>query len=90
MELHEQVVRGGAAVHAQFTQGLRRIRLHGAEQLGTLEGDRLQRGTGDVRAVSATRKTDEQATRLGIPVRATQARECRNTVDAAAVRHAGG
>src|SRR5436189_5744581 len=53
LELHQEVVRRGAAIYAQLGQALASILLHRLEELRALEGDRLERSSGDVRARGA-------------------------------------
>ena len=51
LELHQQVVGRGAAVHAQLAEGDARVCLHHVEHVGDLEGDALERGAREVRLV---------------------------------------
>ena len=64
LELHEQVVDAGAAVHAQFADrhaaGDHRVAAHGRQQRRALERDALQRGAGDVRQRAAAAQAAEQ------------------------------
>lgn len=46
LALHEAVIDGGAAVHAELTQAQPRIGLHGADEVGGLKGNAFQGGAG--------------------------------------------
>ena len=50
LELHEEIVGGGAAVDAKLGKRDSRITLHRVQDLRALERDAFQRGTRDVRA----------------------------------------
>ncbi len=90
LKLHEQIVGGGAAVDPQFRQLDVRIRFHRGEDLRALKGDRFERGSRDVAPARAARQAEYRATRVRIPMRRAQTRECRDQIDPAVVRDAGG
>ena len=79
LELHEQVVDAGAAVHAQLGHRLGaafgRVAAHGLQQGGALVGDGFQRRAGDVRHRAAACEADDGAARVGLPVGCAQAGE---------------
>ncbi len=89
LELHQQVVRGGAAIDAQFTQRLPRVLLHGVQDLGALECDALERGSRDVRPRRSPRESDHRAARIGVPVRAAETGKRGHEIDATGVGHRG-
>ena len=94
LELHQQVVDAGAAVHPQFAHrhaaGGHRVAAHGGEQGGALEGDALQRGARDVGHGGAAREAGEAAAAVGLPVGRAQAGEGGHQHHAAGVGHALG
>ena len=85
LHLHQQVVAAGAAIHPQLPQTDARILGHGAKHVGTLQGNRLQGGAGNVRRRGAARDAQQGATRMAIPVRRAQPGERRHQVDIAGV-----
>ena len=90
LELHQQVVDAGAAVHAQLRHrgatGGGGVGGHGLQQRGALEGDALQRRAGDVRHRAAAAQADDGAARVGLPVGRAQAGEGRHEHHAAGCR----
>ena len=86
LELHERVVDRGAAVDPQLADPPPRVRLHGPDQVGRLEGDALQRGAREVGRRRAARDADDRAARARVPVRGAEAREGGHDRDAAVVR----
>ncbi len=87
LHLHEQVVRGGAAVDAQGAQPRAGVARHGLDQVGALERDRVERGAHQVRARGAAGEAQQGAAHVGAPVGRAQPDERRHQRDAAAVRH---
>ena len=55
LELHQEIVDSGAAIHAQLAQLFAGIGLHGFHQLARLIGDAFKRGAHDVRASGGAR-----------------------------------
>ena len=94
LELHEQVVDAGAAVHAQFAHRRaaagHRVAAHGQQQGGALEGDGFKRGPRDVGNGGAARQARDGAARIGLPVGGAQSGEGRHHHHAARVGHALG
>src|SRR5688572_12184119 len=73
LELHEQVVRRGAAIHAQLRELLAGVLLHRLEHLGALVGDRLERCARYMGSRRSPGQTNQRATGVRIPVRRTEA-----------------
>ena len=89
MELHQQIVRTGAAVHAQFLQPQSGISLHGGEHIVHLIGDALQCGPGDVCLGGATREAAQNAACVLIPMRCAEPGKGGHEVHTAIVRYVG-
>ena len=90
LELHEEIADGGAAVHAQDRKRPARVQLHGVQQVLHLVGDALHGGADYVRTGRTAGEADHRASGIHVPVRRAQAREGRDEVDPAVIRHAGG
>src|SRR5690606_6092496 len=75
LELHQEVVGAGAAVHAQHGQRFTAVLAHGGEQVGDLQRHALERSARDVGAGGAAGETGDDAAGLGPPVRRTQSSE---------------
>ena len=69
LELHEEVVGGGAAVAAELLEPDRRVPLHRLDHVAGLVGHGLQGGAGDVGARRAAGEADDGAARVRVPVR---------------------
>jgi hypothetical protein len=78
LDLHEQVVGRGAAVHAQAGQHAARVLLHGPNQIDVLQGHSLQSRTGDVSRPGAAREAKNRAARFGAPVGRAQSSQGRH------------
>ena len=78
LELHEEPVRGRAAVGAQHLE----LPRHRVDHVRDLEGDRLERRPRDVLARGAARDPADQAAGIGIPVRRAEPGQRRHEVDA--------
>ncbi|MNS44991.1 hypothetical protein D3C72_774490 [compost metagenome] len=87
LELHQEVVGDGAAVHLERRQLDAGVLLHGIQHVAALVGDGFQRGADDVVAVGATGQADHGAASIGIPVGGAQAHEGRYQVDAVGIAH---
>ena len=48
LDLHQEIVRRGSAVHAKFGEAGARVAVHGVQEIGDLEGHALERRAGDV------------------------------------------
>ena len=68
LELHQEVVRHGAAIHLQGCQLDAGVLLHGIQHVAALVGDGFERRTDDVIAVGATGQADHGAASIRIPV----------------------
>lgn len=90
LELHEQVVCGGSAVHAQLRGVGAGVGGHGVEHVGDLEGDALQGGACDVRGGGAAGDAGDDAAGVGVPVGRAEPGEGGHEADAAGVGHGGG
>src|SRR5664280_2490061 len=90
LELHEELVRGGAAVDAQLGQRDAGVLLHGVEDVGALEGDRLEDRAREMSAGRAAGEPKDGAPRVGVPVRRAEPREGRHHVHAPVVGLARG
>ena len=75
LELHEEVVGAGAAVHAQGAEADAGILLHGADHIGHLIGNGFQRGADDMLSAGAAGQTHDGAAGIHIPVGSTQTGE---------------
>jgi hypothetical protein len=78
LELHQRVVGGGAAVHAQFGQRDPGVGRHRVEQIGHLIGDALERRARDVSRRRPARDADDYAAYVRIPMRRAEAGERRD------------
>src|SRR5438270_1657086 len=87
LELAEEVVGDGAAIHAEPRQRRLGVGGHRLQHVATLEGDRLQRGARQMRPRGAAREPEDGAARVLIPVRGAEADEGRHEVHAARVGH---
>ena len=85
MELHEEIVCGGAPVDSEFGHQCSGISAHSVSQVSNLVGDSFERGACDVAGCSATGQADDGASCIRVPMRRTQADECGNDVDTAVV-----
>jgi hypothetical protein len=85
LELHEGVVADSAAVDAELAEFAAAVGLHGAEQVGALVGDALERGAGEVAGVAAARQAGDDAARGRVPMRRPEPGEGGHEVDAAVV-----
>ena len=90
LDLHQQVVRDGAAVDAQLVHAHAGLALHQLDDVERLQRDRLQRRARDVRGRRAARDADDRAARVHVPVRRAEAGERGHDVDAVAGRHGRG
>src|SRR5690606_24201901 len=90
LELHEEVVGRGPAVDLERLERGADVGAHGAEEVGDLQGDALERGAGDVRAGGAARDAGDQAAGVRAPVGGAEAGVGGDEDDAAAVGDAGG
>ena len=63
--------------------------MHGFDEVRALESDALHRGARDMRARRAAREADQQAARIGVPLRGAESGERGHEVDVAGVGHAG-
>ncbi len=79
LELHEPRVPGRAAVGPKR----RHRQIHGHDDVGGLEGDRLERGAGDLGPPRAARQARDQTARVGVPVGRAEPGEGGDEVDAA-------
>ena len=75
LHLHEEVVERGTAIDAEFLQFDAGIGLHGLEDVGHLERDGFEGGTGDVGAGGAASDANEDAASIGVPMRGTETGE---------------
>ena len=80
----------GAAVGAERLEVGRAVRLERLDQVDDLVRDGLEGGAGEVGAGGAGGHARDGATRVGIPVRRTEAGEGGHEDDAAGVRHRAG
>ena len=87
LELHQEAVAAGTAVHRKGGEGSAGIAFHGGQQVVHLIGDGLLCGADNVLAGRAARQTDETAACVHIPMRRAQTGECRHEVHAAGVLH---
>ena len=76
LELHQQIVRGGAAVDLEHAQRLARVALHRAQDVDVLQRDALERRARDVRLRRAAREAGD---RRRAPRVASAARRARRT-----------
>ncbi|MNE52185.1 hypothetical protein D3C80_1468460 [compost metagenome] len=90
LELHQEVVRHRAAVHAQSVQTNAGVGLHCFQHVTRLVGDRFQRRADDVVRVHPTRQAENRAARIRVPIWRAQACECRYHVHTVGVFHFGG
>jgi hypothetical protein len=74
LELHEQIVPAGAAVHTHLGEGHAQVVGHGAEHVVHLEGDALERGAGEVSLRGAPVEPADEPARRHIPVRRAETR----------------
>mmetsp|Transcript_10575 Transcript_10575/g.36542 ORF Transcript_10575/g.36542 Transcript_10575/m.36542 type:complete len:263 (+) Transcript_10575:191-979(+) len=90
LELEQEVVRAGAAVHPESPEPLPRVLGHGIQYPPALVRQRLQGRPHQVRPRRVLRQADDQAPGVLPPVRGQQARERGHEVDAASVLDALG
>ena len=87
LHLHQQRVRGAAAIHPQRAQRRAGIGFHRPHHVQRLQRDRLQRGAGDVGAGGAAGQPVQRAARLGRPVRRAQPCQRGDDIHPAIVHH---
>ena len=90
LELHQQIIRAGTAVHAEFLEAHAGIGLHGAEDVVHLISNPLQRRPGDMGLSGAAREAAQCAARVLVPMRRAKSGEGGHEVHTAVVRHGGG
>src|SRR6266446_5013800 len=90
LELAEEVVGDGAAIHAEPRQRRLGVGGHRLQHVAALEGDRLQRGARQMRPRGAAREPENGAACVRIPVRRAEPDEGRHEVHAARVGHRAG
>src|ERR1700739_2251148 len=87
LELHEAVVGGSPAVHAQLFYRIARVTTHGVEQVGYLVRNALYCRAGNMPSGCAAGDSKNGSASVGIPVGCAQANECRDEIDAPVVGH---
>jgi hypothetical protein len=75
LELHQDVVGGGAAVGFQHRDVIAGVAFHRLQNVGDLEGDALQGGAGDMADLGIAAQADHHAAGVRVPVRRAQAGE---------------
>ena len=85
LELHEEVVGAGAAVHVKNAQLAARVCGHGVTQVADLVSQGLKSCAGNVGAPGAARQAIDCAAGLAVPPGGAQAGEGRHNIDAAGV-----
>src|SRR5439155_11344481 len=87
LELHKEVVRGGAAVDAQLGKLLAGVFLHGFEDFRALIRDGFESGARDVGARGASGQADDGPPRVRVPAGRAQTGERRNDEYVARIEH---
>ena len=90
LELHQEFVGGGAAVHAQLGRSHSRVGFLRAQHVDRAVGHRLERRPYQVLAPRATREPEHAPARFRDPVRGAQPDQGGHEVDAVGIRHAPG
>ena len=90
LELHQEIVRGGAAVHAQGGEPDSGVLLHRLEHVRRLVGEGFERRAHDVVAVDAAREAEHGAARVLVPVRRAESGERGHHEAAVRVRDGAG
>jgi len=85
LELHQEVVGGGAAVDAQFIKNNIRIGLHHVENIGDLESNAFERSAREVAGGRPASESRDGAASILIPVRRTKASKSWDEIDAATI-----
>src|SRR5665647_2393298 len=88
LELQKQVVVRSSAVGAHVRRRHAGVAGHGAQKVGHLEGDALERGPRDVCRGGAAREPEDRAAGARLPVRRAETGERGDEVHAVARRHA--
>ena len=90
LELHQEVVRAGAAVDLQLADVDTGVALHGADDVIGLIGQRFQRGADQVGTVEPAGQTDDRASGALVPVRRAESRKGRDHIAARRILHSRG
>ena len=90
LQLHQEIIFTGAAVHPQLPERQRGVSCHCAYHIVHLKRDALQSRPGDVSVAGATAESADGGPGVGVPVWCAQAGERRHKVHSAVVGHALG
>ena len=90
LELHHQVVPGGAAIDLEFGEADTGVAGHGLDDVHGLECDAFQGGAGDVGGGRAACQAADGAMGILVPVRGAHAGQRRDEIHPAVVRDGGG
>ena len=90
LKLHQQLVRRGAAVHAQLGNAEVRVGFHGLEHIHRLVSNGFHGGAGNVRRFRGPRNAKDGAPRIRVPVRRAQPGKGRHKTHPARVGHLRG
>ncbi len=87
LKLHQQIVDARAAVRAEFLEADPGVIFHYPEHVANLIRDSFERGTSDVELRRAPREADDDAARIGVPMRRTQPGKGRHEIHTTVVRY---
>ena len=90
LELHEEIIDGGAAIDAEFFDFDAGIGLHGLEDIHGLESDAFEGGAGNMAGVGAAGDAEDGAASGLIPMGGTEADEGWNEINAGTIGDACG
>ncbi|MNN19742.1 hypothetical protein D3C81_1329960 [compost metagenome] len=82
LELHQESVRDGPSVHLHGPYGIPGVLLHRAKDIFRLVSQRLKRRSNEVLLLCSSRQAKYGPAYIAVPVRASEANECRNNIDA--------